>query len=102
MVEASAEPTLERGLSGAWGSQVSGLEDGDGWDDYGDEDDIDVDNFEVQELQKTVSEIKSMSTGYRVLFVKSFEKRILDKIEEMLDMYGFDGVDPLIIIARHF
>ena len=90
MVEADPaldEPNLARRESAAWGSQVSGADDG-----WGDEDDMDADGWDDDEYDdeaalkaaseqpiniiKTASSIQAMEMGFRVLPPKSFEKRI--------------------------
>ena len=117
MVEADPvmdEPDLARGASAARGSQVSGADDGwgenddndaDGWDDdeeYDEEAALKAAADQPINIIKTASSIQAIEKGYRVLPVKSFEKRIFQKIEDLLEIFAMDDVDPLIIIARHY
>ena len=89
-VPSNNEPPLNNqtsNASGGWGwdSQVSGVSNG----AY----DVGVDYTEIE---------ASNDKGYKIVEVKSFTNDVLERIEELKELYDFENTDPLIIIARHY
>ena len=108
---------LRQQSNGAWASQVSGQDptwgeeddDGNGWDEEeeGGWDEEEVRGWDEPGLSNQFStgsalvRTKTQGKGYRIVELQAFGLDVINKIEELTDLFGLDR-DNLIIIARHY